>query len=147
MADTDKRNGSRRIELFVPVEWNKAKFDYVEFRAVTHDDVIRWGEGDFETATKFMAYLADMPEQKLRAVTYAAGDMPRVWQAFIDQCPPAIRDDIIANVRRVKPPEEQAAVAESDEPTAAAANGGLPEEWPITQESPAESENLTGFSA
>jgi hypothetical protein len=98
MSETWTRDGGRRIELFVPVEFIKQKIDAVTIRPCKLDHFIRWQSGEISTALALLSELTGLQQAALRQINYP--DIERIMAAFVSMLP--VR--IAANIEREEVP-------------------------------------------
>jgi hypothetical protein len=100
------RRGGRRIELFIPFEYEGKMVEAVEIGAPQFDHVIRWQGGEYKNALALLSAMSGMTQVCLRKLRYP--DAERVFAAFMDMLPDAIRADVHAGIapRAVEAPEE-----------------------------------------
>jgi hypothetical protein len=98
MSETWMRDGGRRIELFVPVEFLKQKIDAVTIKPVKLDHFIRWESGEISTALALLSELTGLQQAALRQINYP--DIERVMAAFVSMLPAKIA----ANIERGEVP-------------------------------------------
>jgi hypothetical protein len=100
------KSGGRRIELFVPFEYEGKMVEAVEIGAPQFDHVIRWQEGEYKNALALLSAMSGMTQVSLRKLRYP--DAERVFVAFMDMLPDVIRADVQAGIapRGGEPPEE-----------------------------------------
>ena len=98
MSETWTRDGGRRIELFVPVEFIKQKIDAVTIKPVKLDHFIRWQSGEISTALALLSELTGLQQAALRQINYP--DIERVMAAFVSMLPARIA----ANIEREEVP-------------------------------------------
>lgn len=111
---THTRRGGRRIELFVPFEWNGITVRHIDIGPCRLDHLLRWQQGEFTTALALLADMADTSEEFLRQLCYP--DTDRVISAYIDMVPPPIQSDIGNNLVPTLVKAEEPGPAESVEP-------------------------------
>jgi hypothetical protein len=92
MSETWSRDGGRRIELFVAVEFLKAKIDAVTIRPVKLDHLLRWESGEISTALALLSELTGLQQAALRQINYP--DIERVMAAFVNMLPAKIAENI-----------------------------------------------------
>lgn len=92
MSETLTRDGGRRIELFVPVEFAKKKIDAVRIRPVKLDHFLRWESGEISTALALLSELSGLQQAALRQINYP--DIERVMGAFVAMLPAKIAENI-----------------------------------------------------
>jgi hypothetical protein len=121
MSETLTRDGGRRIELFVPVEFVKKKIDAVTIKPVKLDHFLRWESGEISTALALLSELSGLQQAALRQINYP--DIERVMGAFVSMLPPKIAENInrgevpvAGNPTVPLSPVQQAAIAEGAEP-------------------------------
>jgi hypothetical protein len=95
MVALDK-SGGRRIELFIPFEYEGSLVEGVEIGAPQFDHVIRWQEGEYKSALALLSAMSGMTQVCLRKLRYP--DAERVFAAFMDMLPDAIRADVQAGI-------------------------------------------------
>jgi hypothetical protein len=105
MVALDK-SGGRRIELFIPFEYEGKVVEAVEIDAPQFDHVIRWQEGEYKNALALLSAMSGMTQLCLRKLRYP--DAERVFSAFMDMLPEVIRGDVQTGVapRSVEAREE-----------------------------------------
>ena len=92
MSETWSRDGGRRIELFVPVEFLKVKIDAVTIKPVKLDHFLRWESGEISTALALLSELTGLQQAALRQINYP--DIERVMAAFVNMLPAKIAENI-----------------------------------------------------
>lgn len=92
MSETLLRDGGRRIELFVPVEYAKKKIDAVTIKPVKLDHFLRWESGEIATALALLSELSGLQQAALRQINYP--DIERVMGAFVGMLPAKIAENI-----------------------------------------------------
>jgi hypothetical protein len=92
MNETWSRDGGRCIELFVPIEFLKAKIDAVTIRPVKLDHFLRWESGEISTALALLSELTGLQQAALRQINYP--DIERVMAAFVNMLPAKIAENI-----------------------------------------------------
>jgi hypothetical protein len=92
MNETWSRDGGRCIELFVPIEFLKAKIDAVTIRPVKLDHFLRWESGEISTALALLSELTGLQQAVLRQINYP--DIERVMAAFVNMLPAKIAENI-----------------------------------------------------
>jgi hypothetical protein len=105
MVALDK-SGGRRIELFIPFDYEGKMVEAVEIGAPQFDHVIRWQQGEYKNAVALLSAMSGMTQVCLRKLRYP--DAERVFAAFMDMLPDVIRADVQAGVapRGAEPAEE-----------------------------------------
>jgi hypothetical protein len=105
MVALDK-SGGRRIELFIPFDYEGKMVEAVEIGAPQFDHVIRWQGGEYKNALALLSAMSGMTQVCLRKLRYP--DAERVFAAFMDMLPDVIRADVQAGVapRGAEPAEE-----------------------------------------
>jgi hypothetical protein len=86
------RDGGRRIELFVPVEFAKKKIDAVAIKPLKLDHFLRWESGEISTALALLSELTGLQQAALRQINYP--DIERVMGAFVSMLPTKIAENI-----------------------------------------------------
>ena len=92
MSETWARDGGRRIELFVPVEFLRVKIDAVTIKPVKLDHFLRWESGEISTALALLSELTGLQQAALRQINYP--DIERVMAAFVNMLPAKIAENI-----------------------------------------------------
>jgi hypothetical protein len=92
MSETLTRDGGRRIELFVPVEFAKKKIDAVTIKPVKLDHFLRWESGEISSALALLSELSGLQQAALRQINYP--DIERVMAAFVNMLPAKIAENI-----------------------------------------------------
>jgi hypothetical protein len=105
MVALDK-SGGRRIELFIPFDYEGKMVEAVEICAPQFDHVIRWQEGEYKSALALLSAMSGITQVCLRKLRYP--DAERVFAAFMDMLPDVIRADVQAGLapRGAEPAEE-----------------------------------------
>jgi hypothetical protein len=100
------KSGGRRIELFIPFEYEGKMVEAVVIGAPQFDHVIRWQEGEYKNALALLSAMSGMTQLCLRKLRYP--DAERVFAAFMDMLPDVIRADVQAGIapRVIEIPEE-----------------------------------------
>jgi len=100
------KSGGRRIELFIPFEYEGMMVEVIEIGAPQFDHVIRWQEGEYKNALALLSAMSGMTQLCLRKLRYP--DAERVFAAFMDTLPDVIRADVQGGVapRAVEAGEE-----------------------------------------
>jgi hypothetical protein len=92
MSVTHTKLGGRRIELYIPFEYNGENVDAISFGPWKLDYTLDWQAGKFTSFIGVMAMLAKVDEKLIREV--CEPDAARVIGAFIEMVPPEMREDI-----------------------------------------------------
>jgi hypothetical protein len=92
VSETWSRDGGRRIELFVPIEFLKRKIDAVTIKPCKLDHFIRWENGEISTALALLSELTGLQQAELRQINYP--DIERVMAAFVSMLPAKIAANI-----------------------------------------------------
>jgi hypothetical protein len=133
VSETWSRDGGRRIELFVPIEFLKRKIDAVTIKPCKLDHFIRWENGEFSTALALLSELTGLQQAALRQINYP--DIERVMAAFVNMLPAKIAENInrgevpvAGNPTVPLSPVQQAALEDEMAPTPGSSPPSPPEE-------------------
>lgn len=107
MADAFRRDGSRRIELFIPFEHAGKKIEALDIAAPQLDHTLRWTRGEIPNPLTLLSGLTGQPEIVLRQLRYP--DVDRVLVAFLGVLPESIRDSIAQRLFQTAEPEQPVA--------------------------------------
>ena len=103
MIKNDK-TGGRTIELFIPFEFNKVKFEAITLAPLRLGHVLRWSEGAWKSSIEILTELAGVDESVIRELRYPDAD--RVMEAFMAMVTPEMREDMTIGRIPLKKEEE-----------------------------------------